>query len=87
MKVTEQNYPIRDGHRMHCVRHPIITKSGKWVAVDVLLPTGYRYLPLAIEFDSYDECQKGCSAHNRYVGFDEEQANQLIEASMNAAQV
>ena len=87
MEKTERNYPVIDGHRKHYVRYPVTNESGKWVAVDVLLPTGYRHLPLAVEFDSHEDCLKGCQSHNSYIGFSEEEADEIIGVSMAAANI
>ncbi len=63
-------YPVRDGHRTHYVQYPVRKKNGKWVAADVLLPTGYLKVEnnhVKVEHETEVECQKGCDGHNRWL--------------------
>lgn len=93
---TRKYYPLRDGHRRHFVRHPILIteeiaqkkpcaiplKPGKWMAVDVLLPNGYNYLIGPGMFETEEACQKACDCHNRYHGWTEEVVKEIISKSM-----
>lgn len=87
-------YPkIKGGHRVY-VRYPVqITQLdlgktvvdltlGKWMAVNVHLPTGYSRLIAPVQFDTEEECQKACDAHNMCYKFTQKQVMAIIDLSM-----
>lgn len=79
-----ENYPIVDGHRSHYLHYPVQKINRKWVAADVL-PDGFISVennPVKTEFDTKEECQKGCDIHNNFHGWDKETANNMVSQSM-----
>ena len=66
------NYPIKDGHREHYVKHPLDLSPDEWVAVRVSAKGGYiawdadRNNPTLYIFKTEEECQKACDIHNNY---------------------
>lgn len=55
--------------------------EGKWVPVDVK-EDGYSHLIAPTAFDSFKECEKACDVHNRYWGWDRQQAIEIEAMSM-----
>lgn len=57
-------------------------KIGWYVAVNVMLPDGYRIPPNSAPLQSYFQCQKGCDIHNHYYGFSKDDVEQIVSESM-----
>lgn len=57
-------------------------KLGYWIAVNVLLPTGYNVPPNAVPQLLEERCQKGCDIHNHYYGFSMADVEQIVSESM-----
>lgn len=93
MQTINKQYPIIDEDRKHYVRtpvqitdsvlgkFPIILTPGKWMAVDVV-ENGFSYLIAPAQFDTEQECQTCCDIHNRHHGWTEDEAAQIIRASI-----
>lgn len=75
-------YPRKEGDRYRYVRYPVEKENGKWVAVNVCLPTGYNHLPCPYEHDSEKTCQHACDIDNKIVGYTEEEVIAIIGESM-----
>lgn len=50
--------------------------EGKWVAVDVHVD-GYSHLLSPHPYDSEEECKEACNVHNRYWGWNQQQAFEI----------
>ena len=55
-------------------------KPGQWVAADVL-HDGYAVPPESSGFNTKEECEKACDAHNCYVGWSDSQVEAIIDQS------
>ena len=84
--VEEKPYPIVDGHRKHYVHYPVKISNGKWVAVDVYLPSGHSIADLNLartEFKSFDDCMIFCRVHNLLHGWSDAEVSNIVSQSMN----
>lgn len=95
-----REYPVKDEHRTHYVKTPLeIDKHlaemeewnvelivGKWIGANVTLNGGFIFPLAPYQFDSEEECQKGCDVHNTWLGYTREEADEIIGMSMAAAE-
>lgn len=82
-KQVLQAYPRTIAGKPRYVRYPTII-NGKFVAVDVQLPTGYNELVSATEFESEEACETACDASNRLFFSDAEAINVVYISFKNA---
>lgn len=87
------NYPVSMAGEMQYVRTPIRIKEsfqpfncvvklivGNYVAVNVV-QGGYFHLMSPNQFKTLEECEKACDAHNKYLGFSDDEADALVDWS------
>lgn len=54
---------------------------GKWAAVDVMLPSGFKFpYPIRL-FEDSRSCQASCEVHNLYNGWTIEAAERIVDKS------
>lgn len=96
-KKKSKQYPIRDGHRRHYMRYPVLVTEqirkkmvgkvlvlpdvGQYVAVNVH-SKGYSFVPTGSPCDIEAFCQKGCDIHNKYHGWTKKEVMEMVGKSM-----
>jgi hypothetical protein len=96
-----KNYPKTDSGDIEHVKYPVqITEDiikrhqknviaplvvGKWICVNVELPSGFSIPPTVAVLDTLELAKKGCKVHNSWVGYTERQVLSIIDKSMRAS--
>lgn len=79
-----ENYPKKDGDKSMFVLYAELF-NGKWEPVAVMLPTGYKRSIIATRFETKEECEKCCTAHNKWAGYKDHEIEIIVVASFRNA--
>jgi len=74
------NYPLVERNKSYCVKYPV-NIGGLWYGVNVI-DGGYIESPLYSPFESREDCQRSCDAHNRYHKFSKEYVRAICDWSI-----